>query len=86
MLGVLKLLAIILVFNECADHGDALTTDATPMAKVLIIGDSVFDAFDHVWGARRILNGHHATILAVQWCQKLVEPGCIPSAKLSALD
>jgi len=33
-----------------------VTTDATPMAKVLIIGDSMFDAFDHVGSAWRILS------------------------------
>jgi len=83
----LKLLAFILVFSTSVQTSvTPVTTDVAPMARLLIIGDSVFDAFDHVASARRILNEHHATILAVQWCQKLVEPGCIPSAKLSALD
>jgi len=86
-LGSVKILAFFVVLSTSVPTTvTPVTTDATPMAKVLIIGDSVFDAFDHVGSARRILNEHHATILAVQWCQKLVEPGCIPSAKLSALD
>ena len=45
-------------------------------AKVLIIGDSVFDAFDHVVSAREQLDSQQKTIFAVQGCQKLVEPGC----------
>jgi hypothetical protein len=83
----LTLLALFLVFSTSVQTSAMpVTTDAAPMVKVLIIGDSVFDAFDHVASARRILNEQHGTILAVQGCQKLVEPGCIKSAKLSALD
>ena len=55
-------------------------------AKVLIIGDSVFDAFDHVASARQMLEDQQKTIFAVQGCQKLVEPGCMKWVKLSALD
>ena len=55
-------------------------------AKVLIIGDSVFDAFDHVESARELLDSQQKTIFAVQGCQKLVEPGCFGWVKLSALD
>ena len=55
-------------------------------AKVLIIGDSVFNAFDHVVSARRLLNEQQSTIFAVQGCQKRVEPGCLAWVKLSALD
>ena len=55
-------------------------------AKVLIIGDSVFDAFDHVASARQMLEDQQKTIFAVQGCQKLVEPGCFAWVKLSALD
>ena len=55
-------------------------------AKVLIIGDSVFDAFDHVESARELLDSQQKTIFAVQGCQKLVEPGCFAWVKLSALD
>jgi hypothetical protein len=53
---------------------------------VLIIGDSVFDAFDHVASAREQLDSQQKTIFAVQGCQKLVEPGCFAWVKLSALD
>ena len=35
--------------------GTADTAGATGKAKVLIIGDSVFDAFDHVASARELL-------------------------------
>jgi hypothetical protein len=55
-------------------------------ARVLIIGDSVFDAFDHVESARELLDSQQKTIFAVQGCQKLVEPGCFAWVKLSALD
>ncbi len=55
-------------------------------ATVLIIGDSVFDAFDHVESARELLDSQQKTIFAVQGCQKLVEPGCFAWVKLSALD
>jgi hypothetical protein len=53
---------------------------------VLIIGDSVFDAFDHVASARELLDSQQKTIFAVQGCQKLLEPGCFAWVKLSALD
>jgi hypothetical protein len=33
--------------------------------KVLIIGDSVFDAFDHVESARELLDSQQKTIFAV---------------------
>jgi hypothetical protein len=55
-------------------------------ARVLIIGDSVFDAFDHVESARELLDSQQKTVFAVQGCQKLVEPGCFAWVKLSALD
>lgn len=55
-------------------------------AKVLVIGDSVFTAFDHVPSARELLDSQQKTIFAVQGCQKLVEPGCMRWVKLSALD
>ena len=87
LLSVIVLLgSIVAEVNGVGAQGDIGSGEGDERAKVLIIGDSVFDAFDHVGSARRILNEHRATILAVQWCQKLVEPGCIPSSKLSALD
>ena len=66
--------------------GIADTAGTTGKAKVLIIGDSVFDAFDHVASARQMLDDQQKTIFAVQGCQKLVEPGCFKWVKLSALD
>ena len=60
--------------------------EAAGRARVLIIGDSVFDAFDHVESARELLDSQQKTIFAVQGCQKLVEPGCFAWVKLSALD
>ena len=55
-------------------------------AKVLVIGDSVFTAFNHVASARELLDSQQKTIFAVQGCQKLVDPGCFAWVKLSALD
>ena len=66
--------------------GDGANSAEGGRAKVLIIGDSVFDAFDHVASARQMLEDQHKTIFAVQGCQKLVEPGCMKWVKLSALD
>ena len=66
--------------------GTADTAGTTGKAKVLIIGDSVFDAFDHVASARQMLEDQQKTIFAVQGCQKLLEPGCMKWVKLSALD
>ena len=62
------------------------TSEATPMAKVLVIGDSVFTAFNHVSSARKLMNEQQPTIFAVQGCQKLVDKGCFAWVKLSALD
>ena len=55
-------------------------------AKVLVIGDSVFTAFDHVPSARKLMNEQQPTIFAVQGCQKLIDSGCRSWVKLSALD
>ena len=56
------------------------------MANVLVIGDSVFTAFNHVPSARKLMNEQQPTIFAVQGCQKLVDKGCFAWVKLSALD
>ncbi len=64
----------------------ASDSELSNKAKVLIIGDSVFDAFDHVASARQMLEDQQKTIFAVQGCQKLIEPGCFAWVKLSALD
>lgn len=54
--------------------------------KLLIIGDSVFNAFAHVRSAKRLLENNQRTIFAVQGCQKLIEDGCMSFARLSALE
>ena len=77
------LLRLFVVGTASATASDS---DLSNRAKVLIIGDSVFTAFDHVASARQMLEDQHTTIFAVQGCQKLVEPGCMKWVKLSALD
>ncbi|MDA3017273.1 MAG: hypothetical protein O2841_04470 [Actinomycetota bacterium] len=79
---------ILLVTIVAASASQVVGATDAPLgqAKVLIIGDSVFDAFDHVASARELLNSQQKTIFAVQGCQKLVEPGCFKWVKLSALD
>ncbi|NQV97586.1 MAG: hypothetical protein HQ486_07290 [Acidimicrobiaceae bacterium] len=57
-----------------------------PPPPLLIVGDSVFNAFDYVPSAKQLLNRHQRTIFAVQGCQKLLEDGCMSFAKLSALE
>ncbi len=66
--------------------GDGANSAEGGRAKVLIIGDSVFTAFNYVASARQMLEDQQKTIFAVQGCQKLVEPGCMKWVKLSALD
>ena len=81
-------LIILLVTIVAASASQVVGATDAPLgqAKVLIIGDSVFDAFDHVASARELLDSQQKTIFAVQGCQKLVEPGCFKWVKLSALD
>jgi hypothetical protein len=54
-------------------------------AQVLVLGDSVFNAFMHVESARDLMNERQATIFATQGCQRLINEGCMDFAKLSAL-
>lgn len=54
-------------------------------ARVLVLGDSVLNAFMHVESARDLMNERQATIFATQGCQRLVNEGCMDFAKLSAL-
>lgn len=61
------------------------TQSATP-ARVLVLGDSVFHSFHHIESARRLMNAQQSTLFATQTCQRLVSPGCRPSARLSTLD
>ena len=83
---VLLLLQVGISGVAAASTDSSGTADTAGKAKVLIIGDSVFDAFDHVASARQMLEDQQKTIFAVQGCQKLVEPGCMKWVKLSALD
>lgn len=61
------------------------STTAKRPASVLVIGDSVFNAFMHVESAAALLNRQQPTIFATQGCQRLLTEGCLPFAKLSAL-
>ena len=81
---VVVLMASVLFGVSAATAG--ANDEQVGRAKVLIIGDSVFDAFDHVASAREQLDRQQKTIFAVQGCQKLIEPGCFAWVKLSALD
>jgi hypothetical protein len=72
--------------ESSAEAGLSSIDESAGRAKVLVIGDSVFTAFDHVASAREILDSQQKTIFAVQGCQKLVDQGCLASVKLSALD
>lgn len=86
-LGVLVISLVIAGAGvERAGAAAGVNDEQGGVAKVLIIGDSVFDAFDHVESARKLLDSQQKTIFAVQGCQKLVEPGCFAWVKLSALD
>ena len=81
-------LIIALATSVGASAGEAIgASDAqVGRAKVLVIGDSVFTAFNHVPSARKLMNEQQPTIFAVQGCQKLVDKGCFAWVKLSALD
>jgi hypothetical protein len=54
-------------------------------ARVLVLGDSVFNAFAHVDEAAELMNERQSTIFATQGCQRLINEGCMDFAKLSAL-
>ena len=74
---------VLLVATGAGASGAGANDEQGGRAKVLIIGDSVFDAFDHVASAREQLDSQQKTIFAVQGCQKLLEPGCMKWVKLS---
>jgi hypothetical protein len=59
--------------------------DANGPARVLVLGDSVFNAFNHVESAAQLMNDRQSTIFATQGCQRLINEGCMDFAKLSAL-
>ena len=54
-------------------------------ARVLVLGDSVFNAFMHVESAVEILEKRQPVIIATQGCQRLIDVGCMDFARLSAL-
>jgi len=57
LLSVIVLLgSIVAEVNGVGAQGDIGSGEGDERAKVLIIGDSVFDAFDHVGSAWRILS------------------------------
>ena len=58
---------------------------AVESARVLVLGDSVFNAFDHVDEAAELMNERQSTIFATQGCQRLINEGCMDFAKFSAL-
>ncbi len=58
---------------------------AVDSARVLVLGDSVFNAFDHVDEAAELMNERQSTIFATQGCQRLINEGCMDFAKFSAL-
>ena len=62
------------------------TAESAGQARVLVLGDSVFHSFHHVISAREKMLAQQSTMFATQTCQRLVSPGCRPSARLSALD
>jgi len=62
----------------------APNTSNTP-ARVLVLGDSVFNAFMHVESAVDAMRERQSTLFATQGCQRLVNEGCMDFAKLSAL-
>lgn len=90
----LRPFAVFIVANILAATSAGVTAGTKAMssdgqvgrAKVLVIGDSVFTAFNYVPSARKLMNEQQPTIFAVQGCQKLVEKGCMSWVKLSALD
>jgi hypothetical protein len=62
--------------------GSARAVEST---RVLVLGDSVFNAFDHVDEAAELMNERQSTIFATQGCQRLINEGCMDFAKFSAL-
>lgn len=77
MIFVLLIAAVLLMPTQ--------VTSAKPVARVLVLGDSVFTAFLHVESAVKLMNDQQHTIFATQGCQRLVREGCMAFAKLSAL-
>lgn len=85
-LKVLVLFTVLAALSPAAVR--AGTWHARPTlnpARVLVLGDSVFNAFMHVESARDLMNERQTTIFATQGCQRLLYEGCLDFAKLSAL-
>jgi lysophospholipase L1-like esterase len=85
-LKVLVLFTVLAALSPAAVR--AGTWHARPTlnpARVLVLGDSVFNAFMHVESARDLMNERQTTIFATQGCQRLLYEGCMDFAKLSAL-
>lgn len=80
-------LAIIVVALCCTATSLAIPHANAKRINVLIVGDSVAsvlrwapESMKPLWG------GTYNTILEVWGCQKLLDPGCVDSARKSALD
>lgn len=83
---VLILFTVLAALGPAAVQADAWFSQPTlKSAQVLVLGDSVFNAFMHVESARDLMNERQATIFATQGCQRLINEGCMDFAKLSAL-
>ena len=83
---VLILFTVLAALGPAAVQADAWFSQPTlKPARVLVLGDSVFNAFMHVESARDLMNSRQATIFATQGCQRLINEGCMDFAKLSAL-
>lgn len=75
-------IALSLVFGAAST---AQARQQVEPARVLVLGDSVFNAFTHVDEAAELMNERQSTIFATQGCQRLINAGCMDFAKLSAL-
>ena len=83
---VLTLFTVLAALGPAAVRADAWFSQPTlKPAQVLVLGDSVFNAFMHVESARDLMNERQTTIFATQGCQRLLYEGCMDFAKLSAL-
>lgn len=81
----MKRIAAILLAFICVVSAAPIAGATQEAPRVLVLGDSVFNAFMHVESAVEILEKRQATIIATQGCQRLIDVGCMDFAKLSAL-
>jgi hypothetical protein len=83
---VLVLFTVLAASGPAAVQADTWPSQSTlKPARVLVLGDSVFNAFMHVESARDLMDKRQTTIFATQGCQRLINEGCLDFAKLSAL-